>query len=292
LLSALLVWLDARSRGDRALLRFEDVDHTRCTPALHEQMRRDLAWFGLDWDGEVLQSELRPQHEAALDRLQRDGRLYPCHCSRSQRRGSGRRAPDGGLAYDNLCRDRTLPAGGWRAADAAVRVRLPDDLVEIRDDSGVDLSQRPSHEMGDPIVLRRDGALAYHLVVVVDDGASAVDRIVRGRDLAPCTATHVALQRLLHLPTPAYRHHFLFLEPRGDKLAKLHGAVGAPALRARYTRDELCGLLAHAAGLRPDDGPCHPHDLLADFSWARVAQDDRVLAWRDGRLVLDAEPGR
>lgn len=288
LLAGLLCWLDARSRGGRVILRLENLDHTRCRPGFADDMRAALAWFGLDWDQVQVQSELRDQHEAALDALEAQGRLYPCQCSRAERRRSGRRAPDGGWAYDNTCRARAMPPGGWRACAEPVRVRLDDEEVVLTDESGLDLSQRPAWEMGDPVAIRRDRVLAYHLVVVVDDGAAGVSRVVRGRDLATSTATQVALQRLLGLPVPVYRHHLLFLEPQGGKLAKLHGAVGVDALKASYTAAELCGLLAHAAGLLPAPVPCRPADLLTSFSWERVCTTDRVMAWRNGALVIDA----
>ena len=48
---------------------------------------------------------------------------------------------------------------------------------------------------------------------------------------------------------PLYRHHLLLVEKSGDKLAKLHGAVGWRELREHYTPEALCGVLAAAAGL-------------------------------------------
>jgi glutamyl-Q tRNA(Asp) synthetase len=287
LLSALLTWLDARSRGGRVLLRLENLDRLRCTPAWAEQMIADLAWLGLDWDEVIDQAARVADHEAALDRLAAAGRLYPCGCSRAARRG-GRRAPDGGWAYPNTCRGRALPAGGWRAAEGPLRVRLDDDRVTLVDEGGLDLSQTPARAMGDPVVRRRDGVLAYQLVVVVDDAAAGITRVVRGRDIAPSTATQVLLQRLLDAPTPTYRHHLLLLEPRGGKLAKLHGSVGARVLRARYRADELCGILARAAGLQPVDAPCTPRDLLAGFRWERVATADRIATWTDHLEITDA----
>jgi glutamyl-Q tRNA(Asp) synthetase len=193
----------------------------------------------------------------------------------------GRRAPDLGWAYPNTCRGRALPAGGWRVAAEPLRVQLDDDRVTVIDEGGLDLSQTPAVDMGDPIVVRRDGVIAYHLVVVVDDAASGVDRVVRGRDIAPSTATQIVLQRLLGAPTPTYRHHLLLLEPRGGKLAKLHGSIGATQLRARHGGDELCGILAAAAGLRASPSPCRPAELIAEFDWARVGTTDRIATWTD-----------
>jgi len=243
-------------------------------------MREALAWLGLDWDGEELQSANRAHHEAGLEALAAAGRLYPCTCSRSEIAAAGVRARDGGWRYTGRCRERKLPGGGWRAADAALRVRLPEGRVEVRDESGLDLSQDVAAEMGDPVVRRRDGAIAYHLAVVVDDARAGIARIVRGRDIATSSATHVALQRLLGLPTPVYRHHFLFLEEAGGgKLAKLHGSVGWKELSSAYSGAELCGRLAHLARLAPGDAPLRPQELVTSFSWPRVRAADLALRW-------------
>jgi glutamyl-Q tRNA(Asp) synthetase len=286
LLAGLLAWLDARSRGARLILRLEDLDPERCHPANAAAMLDDLAWLGLDWDEVVLQSTCSQAHEAALDRLAAAGRLYPSSLSRRELAASGRRAPDGGWAYDNRERERPLPPGGWRACRDPLRCRIDDGWIDLRDASGQDLSQDPASAAGDPLVRRRDGIPAYALAVVVDDAGSHVDRVVRGRDIAPGTATQVALQRALGLPTPTYRHHLLLWEQNGDaKLSKSHGAIGAERLRAAHQPSELCGLLAACAGLNPAQEPCLPADLLSQFSWDRVCQDDQRIAW-DDRLIL------
>ncbi len=282
LLSALLVWLDARARGGRALLRLEDLDPTRAKEAWAAQMIDALAWLGLAWDGVVVQSGRTAAHAAALDALAAAGRLYPCACSRGDRAASGRRAPDGGWAYDNTCRGRPLPASGWRASEEPLRAQLDDDRVELVDLGGLDLSQTPAREMGDPVVRRRDGAIAYQLAVVVDDAAAGVTDVVRGRDIAPSTGTQVLLQRALGLPRVAYRHHLLLLgAERGDKLAKLHGSIPWSGVRARYTGPALCGWLAAAVGLAASPAPCAPADLIASFAWSRVATEDLVVRYLD-----------
>ena len=289
LLAGLLAWLDARSRGAHLRLRLEDVDPERCTPALAAEMRGALAWLGLDWDAVSVQSERRAAHEAALDALAAAGLLYPCGCSRSEVRRAALPAADGGWAYPGTCRSRRLPPGGWRAARESLRLRLPDGRVEPVDEGGLDLAQEPRRARGDPVLLRRDGAVAYHLAVVVDDADEGITRVVRGRDLAPSTALHVVLQRALGLPTPRYRHHFLLLEERGAKLAKLHGSVGWLAVRERCAPDAFCGVLARLAGLRPDAAPVRPAALVAAFDWARVERRDRVVRWT-GSALEPVEP--
>jgi glutamyl-Q tRNA(Asp) synthetase len=286
LLSALLVWLDARSRGGSTVLRLEDLDTTRVKTQWATELQEALAWLGLAFDETVLQSGRGAAYEAALDQLERAGHLYPCTCSRADRSG-GRRAPDGGWAYANTCRGTPLPAGGWRAVtDANVRVQLPDDRIDLVDHLGVDLSQTPAIDMGDPIVRRRDGVIAYQLAVVVDDAASGITDVVRGKDIAPSTATQIMLQRLLGVPTPAYWHHFLLLETaRGEKLAKLHGSIPFSQVRARYSGPELCGWLAWVASIVAEPRAFAPHELVATFDWSRVRTEDVAVLWNDELAV-------
>ncbi|MCK5689748.1 hypothetical protein KAI87_10790, partial [Myxococcota bacterium] len=82
ILAALLAWLDARSRGAHFILRLEDLDTIRCTPELGHAMIKDLEWLGFDFDEVIWQSTQKEAHEAALDRLAKSDRLYPCSCSR------------------------------------------------------------------------------------------------------------------------------------------------------------------------------------------------------------------
>jgi glutamyl-Q tRNA(Asp) synthetase len=273
LLSGLLVWLDARSRGGAVVLRLEDLDTTRVKPRFRDELIAACAWLGLDWDDVVVQSDRAAAHARALDALAAAGRLYACTCSRADRAG-GRRAPDGGWAYDNTCRGRTIAS--WRDATAAVRARLDDDRVTLVDAGGLDLSQTPALEMGDPIVVRRDGVVAYQLAVVVDDADAGITDVVRGRDIAPSTATQVLLQRLLGLPAVTYRHHLLLLEAAGAKLAKLHGSL--PLSAWPIDAATACGVLAWHAGLVAEPRPCTPADLLAGFDWERVRVEDAVFS--------------
>src|SRR3954454_7820759 len=77
--TALLAWLDARARGGRVVLRGEDLDTTRCTPALAALVRADLAWLALDWDEETPpQSSREAAYAAAVQELAAGGYLFEC----------------------------------------------------------------------------------------------------------------------------------------------------------------------------------------------------------------------
>ena len=48
--TALFNWFFARHEGGSFLLRIEDTDVERSEARLEEELMRDLAWLGLEWD--------------------------------------------------------------------------------------------------------------------------------------------------------------------------------------------------------------------------------------------------
>src|SRR6185437_12189782 len=100
--SALFAWRHARDAGGRFLLRLEDIDPARCRPEFAAAIQEDLAWLGLDWDGEVrVQSEHLAEYHSVLDALSGRSLLYPCFCTRAniqremERSTTAPHAPDG-----------------------------------------------------------------------------------------------------------------------------------------------------------------------------------------------------
>jgi glutamyl-tRNA synthetase len=228
--TALLAWLFARSAGARFLVRVEDLDRSRVRPGIEEAQLADLAALGLDWDGPVVrQSERIGLYEEAIGRLDGDGLLYPCYCTRAEIRAAAS-APHGISAadrYPGTCRNLTAVERAEREASGrppALRVRSGDVRVSFEDR----LLGRFEDVVDDFVVRRNDGTPAYQLAVVVDDARQEVGEVVRGADLADSTPRQILLSRLLGLPEPAYAHVPLVLGPDGRRLAKRHGAVTLP----------------------------------------------------------------
>ncbi|GAA5511726.1 glutamate--tRNA ligase 1 [Deinococcus carri] len=230
--TALLAWLHSRALGGRHLLRFEDLDTGRVRPWACDTTRRDLAWLGLEWDAEFVQSERREVYADALARLTAAGQTYPCTCTRreiAQAIEESAGAPHGQEpVYPGTC--RLHPADPARPA--AVRWRVPDETVCVMDAlTGGTLCQNLPAEVGDFVLRRNDGVYAYHLAVVVDDALMGVTDVVRGLDLWPATPRQVALGRALGYPQPRYLHVPLMTDFRGERLAKRGGAPPVQALR-------------------------------------------------------------
>src|SRR3712207_4107177 len=107
--TALLAWLFARSAGARFLVRMEDLDQDRVRPGMTERQLADLAAIGLDWDGPVVfQSHRSPAYDEAVARLDGEGLLYACYCTRAEIRAAAS-APHGPVAaYPGTCRELTV----------------------------------------------------------------------------------------------------------------------------------------------------------------------------------------
>ena len=195
LLCALLVWLSARQKGGRVLLRVEDLDTARCPRRYAAQMEADLRWLGLDWDigpgkdggtGPYEQSRRTAVYQAALEKLQGMGLVYPCFCTRAELHASS--APhreDGQVIYAGTCRHLTAAEIAEKSSlrPPALRLAVPDERWGFTDGHMGRYEENLAADCGDFLLRRSDGMFAYQLAVVVDDAAMGVTEVVRGADL-------------------------------------------------------------------------------------------------------------
>ncbi|MBP1773430.1 MAG: gluS [Holophagaceae bacterium] len=267
--TALASWLSARAAGGTWIIRMEDVDGPRCRRDFGEAQLRDLAALGLESDQPVIwQSERDAAYREALAALHAAGRLYACICTRKdlQLLASAPHAEDSLRPYPGRCRARA-----WEGWDQALRLRLPEGTVAWEDRVLGSQVDDPARLTGDPLLFRRDGCFAYHLAVVVDDGAQGVTEVVRGADLRPVTATQIRLQEALGQPRPAYAHLGLVVAPDGSRLGKRAGALGLEALAAKGVPvTEVLGWLGESLGCLDRPRACTAAELIGSFDWARV----------------------
>ncbi|HEU0215191.1 MAG TPA: tRNA glutamyl-Q(34) synthetase GluQRS [Stellaceae bacterium] len=236
-------WHAAREAGGRFLLRIEDIDTGRCRPEFDAAIQEDLAWLGLGWDGPVRrQFEHFDDYRAALARLDEQGLLYPCFCTRKDIQAEiahAGGAPQGkeGPVYPGTCK-RVSPeqraariAGG---SDYALRLDVAKALRRTGPlhwtDCGRTIPAAPA-VLGDVVLARKDVPTSYHLAVTVDDALQGVTLVTRGFDLFAATHIHRLLQALLDLPIPDYRHHPLLTDASGRRLAKRDRALTIRAMR-------------------------------------------------------------
>lgn len=274
--SALLSWLSAKSQGGTWLLRIEDIDPQRSHREYAELIMDDLHWLGLDWDeGPYWQSERGAIYEHYLQQLRERGLTYPCYCTRADIMAT--QAPhesDGRVVYKGTCRN--LPPG-VHSGPAAIRMRVPDGgegFVTFSDGHYGTHTVDLTTQCGDFIVRRKDGAWAYQLAVVVDDALMGINEVVRGRDLLLSSPQQIYLARQLRFVPPRFVHLPLLCNSAGQRLSKRDRSMDMESLRAHYSARQIIGMLAHAAGLQPDDSPVEANALVGDFAWNLVPTAD------------------
>ena len=207
-MAALGSLLSARRHGGRWFLRIDDLDTPRKTAGAVDSILRDLDRFGMHWDGEVMHQSRRPDAYArALDTLANRGWTFACGCSRRDLVAG---------VYPGTCREGLPPGRTARS----VRLRVEAAAVEFHDAVQGPVAQSLEEEVGDFVVLRADGVVAYHLAVVVDDAEQRVSEVVRGSDLLESTPRQILIQRALGLPTPEYAHLPVAVDAGRHKLSK------------------------------------------------------------------------
>jgi glutamyl-tRNA synthetase len=249
-------------------MRNEDLDRSRCKGEFVEAMQNDLGWFGLRWDegpdvggpfAPYSQSERLSQYQAAFEKLQAGGFVYPCRCSRQdvlralQAPHAGEEEP----IYPGTCRPKGNPVLQAESCKLAAdeighsissaraenrmnwRFRVPDaETISFIDGHYGQQQFVAGKDFGDFVVWRHDNVPAYQLAVVVDDAAMQITEVVRGADLLISTARQLLLFRALRLPAPRFYHCPLVRDEAGIRLAKRHEALSLRALRARGFQPE------------------------------------------------------
>ncbi|HZW98585.1 MAG TPA: tRNA glutamyl-Q(34) synthetase GluQRS [Trueperaceae bacterium] len=284
--TALFAWGRARAVGGAFVMRVEDLDAQRTRPEAVVGNLDELAWLGLDWDegpdvggpfGPYMQSERLALYEVALTRLAEAGHLFECFLSRREiaDASSGDEGVDdagegqgeqSARVYGKAQRELNaeLAPERRRAGRApSLRFRVPTGTVVFRDAVQGDVVVDLQREVGDFVVRRADGQVAYQLAVVVDDALMGMTEVARGADLLSSTAAQALLCDALGWPRPKYAHVGLLLAPDGSKLSKRGGALSLHELHGAGTDPRLVlGILARSLGWLEDTVVVSAGELL------------------------------
>jgi len=277
----LITWLAARQSGGRVILRLEDIDSPRVKADAIPQLAIDLAWLGLDWDGEaIVQTTRLEQYQHALIRLQERELVYPCTCTRSDilHAASAPHLEHEAPAYPGTCSHRMSGDAPHLDRPYAWRFRVTERADFVDGFRGL-ITLDPREIGGDFVVGKSDRAPAYQLAVVVDDAEMGVTHVIRGDDLLPSTPRQLLLYRALDFAEPPqYFHVPLVRGPDGKRLAKRHGEARLAIYRERGVRPEMIvGYLAWSCGWIAKPEPCTPHELLSVFRWDTIPHADFIV---------------
>ncbi|MEP4050926.1 MAG: tRNA glutamyl-Q(34) synthetase GluQRS [Litorimonas sp.] len=230
-----------------ALLRIEDIDHTRCRPEYTHGIYEDLLWLGYSWPTpDRVQSEHYSDYAKVVTDLVQRGLAYPCVLSRSDLKAGKRtirpNSPshaEAGRVSDRLrksvrLKTPSLPFSVRLDLKAALRrtpAKLPYFEQGVLRQALPDLHAWAASDHPDPIIARKDIGASYHIAVTHDDHLQGVTHIVRGEDFLNQTPLHILIQNLMGWTTPHYHHHALVTDETGRKLSKSDKDITIQSLR-------------------------------------------------------------
>ena len=260
--TALHNWMLARKAGGRFLLRIDDTDAERSREEFVDAIRNDLAWLGLEPDGQERQSQRLDRYEAAFEALKNAGRVYPAYETAQELELKRKIQLGRGLPpiYDRA---------SLKLSDGERRTREDQGIVPhwrfkldheepIRWDDGVRGAQKFDPALlSDPVVRRADGSWLYMLPSAVDDLDMGVTEVLRGEDHVSNTAVQIQIFSALILAqfsagrTPRFAHEALLVGKEG-KLSKRLGSLGCDTFRERDIEPEaLVAMLARLGTSQP-----------------------------------------
>jgi glutamyl-tRNA synthetase len=293
--TALHNWMWAQRMGGRFMLRIDDTDAERSDEAYVTAIRADLAWLGLNPDGEVRQSERFALYEQRFAELVAAGRVYPAYESQQELELKRKIQLGRGLPpiYDRAAlalsdADRAaLEAAGTRPH---WRFRLDHDAPIV----WTDLIRGPQRfdpvTMSDPVVRRADGSWLYLLPSVIDDIDMGISHVVRGEDHVSNTAAQVQMFGALGATPPAFAHAALLTGSEG-KLSKRLGSLGAAQFRDAGIEPQAIVALLARLGTSDAVEPLADRAMLIErFDFARFGRaparfDEGELAQLNARIV-------
>jgi glutamyl-Q tRNA(Asp) synthetase len=246
LIAAVASYLQAGVHQGEWLVRIEDIDPTREVASATDSILRSLDAHGFEYAQATYQSSRLDTYAAIIEQLLAKDSAYRCSCSRKEIHAIASHGPTG-VIYPGTCR-----AGADTSVRPAtsVRVRTTNEPLTFTDVLQGELRCKPATDIGDFLIRRGDGLVAYQLAVVADDEAQQITEVVRGTDLLEATFMQIWLQSLLGYHQPDYMHFPVATGTDGQKLSKQTGAPEVDNNRASHNLFEALKWL----GQQPEKG--------------------------------------
>jgi glutamyl-tRNA synthetase len=308
---ALFNYALARKHGGQFVLRIEDTDRDRSSPASEAMIFEALHWLGLRWDegpdvggprGPYRQSERTAIYREHAEALVRRGAAYPCFCTRERLVAlrEEQKARKANFGYDGRC--RVLPreeAERRRAAGEphVVRLAMPrggETVVRdlLRGDVRFDNAQ-----IDDQVLLKSDGFPTYHLANVVDDHLMGITHVIRAEEWLSSLPKHVELYRGFGWDEPVFCHLPLLRNADRSKISKRRNPVSLNFYRrSGYLPEAMLNYLALMGWAMPDEREEFTvEEFVSALTLDRISLggpvfDVEKLRWLNGKYLRRLSP--
>jgi glutamyl-tRNA synthetase len=268
--TALHNWFLARKSGGKFMLRIDDTDAERSREEYVDGIRADLAWLGLDVDGEERQSARLAHYDAAFETLEASGHVYRAY-ETAQELDLKRKVQLGrGLPpiYDRASLKLSEADHAARAAEGTAphwRFLLDHDSPITWEDGVRGPQKFDAASLSDPVIRRANGSWLYMLPSAVDDIEMGITDVLRGEDHVSNTAVQVQMFEALGATPPRFAHEALLMGKEG-KLSKRLGSLGCESFKVRGIESEaIVALLARLGTSQPVEPIAERQSLVDSF---------------------------
>jgi len=301
--TALFAWAFARHYQGTFILRVEDTDLERSTPAAVQAILDGMDWLGLRPDeGPFYQMQRMDRYREVIAGMVAAGTAYHCYSSPEEVEAMREAARAKGLKprYDGTWRPEPgktlppIPAG----RKPVVRFRSPPDGATGWNDMVKGPISFDNSELDDLVIARPDGTPTYNFCVVVDDWDMRITHVLRGDDHVNNTPRQINILRALGAPVPEYGHVPMILGPDGEKLSKRHGAVSVMEYdRDGYLPEAMVNYLARLGWSHGDDELFTRDQLVEWFDPRHLSKsaaqwDPKKLNWVNSHYIKQAPDAR
>lgn len=263
------------------MLRLDDTDVERSTEEFAQAIQEDLKWLGLEWDILARQSERMARYEDIKMKLATDGRLYPCYETAGELDIKRKMQLKRGMPpiYDRAALTLSIAQRKQYEAEGRTphwRFKMDESGVIEWDDLVKGHIKFEAHHLGDPILIRENGAPTYMLPSAIDDMDFNISHVVRGEDHVTNTAIQIQLFRAIGNHMPKFAHHSLMKGKEG-KISKREGGFDIRSLRENGVEAmAINSFLARLGTSEPAVPEAHLEALINGFSLDKFSKTSAI----------------
>jgi glutamyl-tRNA synthetase len=301
--TALFSWAYARRYQGVFVLRIEDTDLERSTPAAVEAILQGMEWLGLHHDeGPFYQMQRMDRYREVVGQMLAAGTAYHCYCSPAEVEAMREEARARG--------DKPRYNGMWRPEPGKTLPAAPEGVkpvVRFKNPVGgevtwTDMVKGPitisNEELDDLVIARPDGTPTYNFCVAVDDWDMQITHVIRGDDHVNNTPRQINILRAIGATLPEYGHLPMILGADGEKLSKRHGAVSVMDYPLQgFLPEAMLNYLARLGWSHGDEEIFSMEQFCAWFDVDHLSKsaaqfNPEKLAWLNNHYIKQADNAR
>lgn len=313
--TALFNYLFARSQGGKFIVRIEDTDQKRNVAGGEESQLRFMKWLGIDWDesvdvggefGPYRQTDRLDIYQRYINELLDRGLAYRCYCTEEELEQEREEQMARGETPRYSGKHRNLTAEQEQAYVAegrvpSIRFRVPEGRTYTFDDMVKGQVSFDTEEMGDFVIVKKDGIPTYNFAVAVDDHLMQISHVLRGDDHISNTPRQLMIYEAFGWEPPVFGHMTLIVNEQRKKLSKRDESIIQFIEQYHdlgYLPETLFNFIA-LLGWSPqgEEEIYSKEELIRLFDAKRLSKspavfDTNKLSWMNNHYMKNAAPER